>query len=85
MQLNLHDSVQFAAGHVVADHVIKDWKMCEGPNENGVYLLDNRNQDNFVQLRDIHVKCRVDVGETILSLFLGIPNSQITSIIRPKP
>ena len=38
-----------------------------------------------MQLKDVDVKCRQDVGETILRLFLGIPNSRLTSIIRLKP
>ena len=38
-----------------------------------------------MQLRDIDVKRRVDVGKTILSLFLGVPNSRIAFIIRLKP
>ena len=49
--------------------------MCEDPDENVMCLLDNQGQGDFAQLREIDVKCGVDVGETILSLFLGIPNS----------
>ena len=48
-------------------------------------LLDNQGRYDFMQLRDINIKRGVDAGETILSLFVGIPNSQITSIIRLKP
>ena len=47
--------------------------------------MDNRRQGDFAQLGDIDVKCRVDIGETIFSLFLGIPNSNLTSIIKLKP
>ena len=38
-------------------------------------LLDNQGRGDFVQLRDVGVKRRVDAGETILSLFLSILNS----------
>ena len=84
-QLDLRDSAQFTAEHAIVVHIIEDWKVHDDPEENVMRLLDNRGCSDFAQLRDINVKRGVDAGETILSLFLGIPNSQITSIIRLKP
>ena len=84
VQLDLRDSVAFTAEHVVAVHIIKDWKLCENPDENVSYLFDNRGRGDFVQLKDIDVKGSVDVGESIFSLFLGIPHSRVTSIINLK-
>ena len=55
------------------------------PSENVTYLMANRGQGNFAQLCNINVKNRVNVGETIFSLFLGIPNSYLTSIMKLKP
>ena len=75
VQLNLRDSAQFTAEHVIVIHFIKDWKLCEDPKKNIMHILDIRGRGVFVQLRDIDVKRRVDAGETILSLFLSIPNS----------
>ena len=85
VQLDLRDSVQFAAEHVIAVHIMKDWKLCDDPEENVVCLLDNRGCHDFVQVKDIDLERGIDAGETILSLFLGIPNSRVTSIIRLKP
>lgn len=85
MQLDLRNSAQFAAEHVIAVHIIKDWKLCNDPEEHVLCLLDNRGRSDFAQLKDIDVKRGTDIGETILSLFLGIPNSRITSIICLKP
>jgi len=85
VQLDLRDSAQFTAEHVIAVHVIKDWKLCDDPEENVVCLLDNRGREDFVQVKDIDVKRGTDAGENILSLFLGIPDSRITSIINLKP
>ena len=67
--------MQFKAEYVVAIYIVKDWKLCEDPDENVMCLLDNRSRGYFVLLRDIDVKRGVDTDETILSLFLGIPNS----------
>ena len=47
--------------------------------------MDNHGEGDFVQLSDDDVKCRVDVCETIFCLFLEIPNSHLTSIIKLKP
>ena len=85
VQLDLRDGVQHAVEHVVAVQILKDWKLCEDPNENVACLLDNRGRRDFVQLRDVDVKRGIDVGETIFSLFLEIPNSRLTSIIRLEP
>ena len=41
--------------------------------------------NDFVQVKDIDVKRGTDAGENVLSLFLGIPDSRITSIISLKP
>ena len=84
VQLDLRDSVTFTAEHVVAVHIMTDWRLCENPEENVIHLFDNRGQGDFVQMKDIDVKRSVDVGETIFSLFLGIPHSRITSIIKLK-
>jgi hypothetical protein len=48
-------------------------------------LLDNRDHSDFAQLRDANVKRGVDVGETILSLFLGILNSGMGFIDALQP
>ena len=85
VQLDLRDGAQFTADHVIAVHIIKDWKLCNDPEEYVGHMLDNRGRADFVQLKDIDVDQGADVGETILNLFLGIPNSRITSIIRLKP
>ena len=61
--------MQFVAEHAVAVYIIKDWKTCEDPDENVMCLLDNRSRGDFVQLRVSDIKCRVDAGKTILSLF----------------
>ena len=42
VQLDLRHSVQHAVEHVVAVQILKDWKLCEDPNENVACLLDNR-------------------------------------------
>ena len=42
VQLDLHDSAQFAAEHEVAVYVINDQKMCKDPDENVMFLLDNQ-------------------------------------------
>ena len=84
-QLDLRDSAQFAAEHVIAVRIVKDWKLCDDPEENVACLLDDRGRDDFAQVKDIDIKRGIHAGETILSLFLGIPNSPIASIIRLKP
>ena len=38
-----------------------------------------------MQVCNIDVKCGINVGETIFSLFLGMPNSRVTSITKLKP
>ena len=38
-----------------------------------------------MQVCDIDVKCGIDVGETIFSLFFRMPNSRVTSIMKLKP
>ena len=67
--------MQFTTEHAIAVHVIKDWKLCEDSKKNVMCLLVNRGRSDFVQLRNIDVKHGVDVGKTILNLFLGFPNS----------
>ena len=73
------------AEHVVAVHILKDWRWCVDPNENIACLLDNRGRKDFVQLQDVDVESGVDLGENIFNMFLGIPNSRLTSIIRLQP
>ena len=36
VQVDLRDSVQFTVEHVIAVHIIKDWKLCHDPGENVV-------------------------------------------------
>ena len=83
--MNLRNSVQFTAEHIVAVHVFKDWQLCDNPSNNVACLMDNCSQEDFVQICNINVKQGVDVGKTIFSLFLGIPNSCLTSIMKLKP
>ena len=85
VQLDLRDGVQFTAEHVIAVHIFKEWKLCNDPEEYVACLLDNRGRSDFVQLQDIDGKRGTDVGENIFCLFLGIPNSRITSVIRLQP
>jgi len=66
-------------------HIIKAWKLCGAHKENVMCLLDNRDHSDFAQLRDANVKRGVDVGETILSLFLGILNSGMGFIDALQP
>ena len=73
------------AEHVVAVHILKDWRWCVDPNENIAYLLNNRGRKDFVQLQDVDVESRVDLGENIFNIFLGILNSRLISIIRLQP
>ena len=48
--------MRFIAEHVIAVHIIKDWKLCDDPEEYAMCLLDNRGRSDFVQLKDIEVK-----------------------------
>ena len=70
---------------MVVVHIFKNWQMSEDPSKNVACLMGNCDQGDFVQLSDIDVKCGVDVGDIIFSLFLRIPNSCLTSIIKLKP
>ena len=65
--------------------MFKDWRLHDNPSDNVAFLIDNQGQDDFVQICNVDVKCGVDAGETIFSLFLGMPNSRITSIMKLKP
>ena len=47
--------------------------------------MDNQGQGDFVQVYDVDIKRSVNAGETTFSLFLRMPNSLITSIIKLKP
>ena len=38
-----------------------------------------------MRICDVNVKCGINAGETIFSLFLGMPNSRVTSIMKLKP
>ena len=47
--------------------------------------MDNRGWRDFAQVCNIDVKREVDAGETIFSLFPGIPNDSLIFIIKLKP
>ena len=85
VQLDLRDGVRYTAEHVVAAHIFKDWKLCKDPEEYVACLLDNRGRSDFAQLLNIDRTDGTDAGEAIFSLFLGISDSRITSVIRIQP
>ena len=62
----------------------KDWELCEDPDGCVACLIDNRDRVDYEQRSDVDVQSEIDAGETILSLFLGIPKCRITSIIKVK-
>ena len=84
MQVNLRDCIKFTAEHIIAVYILTDWKLCNNPKQNIVFLTNNREGGDYIQKCDIDELSDVDVGEQIFSLFLNLPNSRITSIIRLK-
>ena len=84
MQVDLRDYIKFTTEHIIAVHILIDWKLCNDPKQNIVFLTDNREGGDYVQKCDIDELSDVDIGEQIFSLFLNLPKSRITSIIRLK-
>ena len=84
MQIDLRDSLKFTAEHVIAVHILADWRLCNDPKQHIVFLTDNRKGGDYVQRSDIDDLTEIDVGEQIFSLFLNLPNSRIISINRLK-
>ena len=84
VQLDLRDSVKFTTEHVIAVHILADWKLCTDPKQNIAFLTDNRDGGDYVQKCDIDDLTDEDAGEKIFRLFLDLPNSRVTSIIRLK-
>ena len=83
--MDFRDSVLFTAEYIIVIQILKDQRLCDNSSNNVVILMDNRGRGDFVQVCNINVKHDINVGETIFSLFLGTPNSHITSIMKLKP
>ena len=84
MQVDLKDSLQFAAEYVFAVHIFKDWRQYTESIQKIAYLIDNRGRGDYVQRGDVKNASDKNVGDHIFNLFLGLANSRLTSIIRLK-
>ena len=81
----MKESLHFAAEHVIAIHIFKDWRHCTNPTQKIAYLINNRKRGDYVQRGDIENDSDTNVGDKIFSLFLGLSDSRVKVIIRLIP
>ena len=63
VQVDLRDCIKFTAEHVIMDHILTDWKLCNNPKQNVAFLTDNRDGGDYVQKCDLDKLSDVDIGE----------------------
>ena len=84
VQVDLKQSINIAADHVVAVQIVQDWKQCTFPKQRIAVLMDNRGHTCYVEREDVEDTLDAEAGERIFSLFMNFEHIRLTSIIRLK-
>ena len=85
VQIDLKESLLFAAKYVISIHIFKDWRHYTDPKQRIAYLIDNHGRGDYVQRGDVENDSDIYVGNKIFSLFLGLSDSRVKVIIRLIP